>query len=750
MKKLVALVVTLIGLCTPTFAQVYGTYGMVPTVQNGVVTLPIPGAPGLSINVATGTAATALQNLNTDPTAVKLYMGDDSGQTVPLGFDFPYFNRIFTTSIMYSNGIVNFNGNYLPGAGCCSGQDLRYLRDTTYNYSIMPLWTDLIDTTGNTTYYKRTSTSMTYGWYGTKEYGTNNPNTFELRIDSSGGINTTFTGARVTNHPVTSGMTGDLSKGEYFQFFHNPNGGLNITTPTTWTTQGINFDQCASNPLSSTSCPTYQQAYHDQQCSINPLSFADCPGYTIAFHDQQCSINPLYMADCPGYAIAFHDQQCNANQLSYTDCPGYAAAYFSQQCTASALYSPSCPGYQTAYFTQQCSMNPLYNQNCPGYATAYHDRQCSLNPLYMSDCTGYQRAYHDQQCSISALYASDCPGYTAAYQTQQFNRACQANPQSSPRCSGYVTPAAAVVITTNTASTTNASTTSTTDTSTTSSTADTTSTTSAVVTPGVSTNQSTQNTTGTTNTSNQNQTTSGGVVTTQSTTAPAAAGTISAAGTLSNPTAVAVIGDSVVNNVISNNSQTQTAIVATSAVAQSNAPSPVNSPTSATSTTTSSTSSSSSSNSSSSSSSNSNSSPSAGGSATQNTRAALVATLTRPGGASGMNSGSTGSSSGSDSNSSAPTQGQVTAAAGAAMKDADSAGSMEQQAKVQNVVLGAMAYVPGFDVYNVALKDVPFYKPYAIYGNQRTVDNRNVARRLFGATDEVHNKMVQEQFQLGN
>ena len=164
MKKLVALVVTLIGFCTPTFAQVYGTYGMVPTVQNGVVTLPIPGAPNLSINVATGTTATALQNLNTDPTAVKLLMGDDSGQNVPLGFNFPYFNRTFTNSIMYSNGLVNFTGTYLPGAGCCAGQDLRYLRDTTYNYSIMPLWTDLIDTTGNTTYYKRTSNSMTYGW----------------------------------------------------------------------------------------------------------------------------------------------------------------------------------------------------------------------------------------------------------------------------------------------------------------------------------------------------------------------------------------------------------------------------------------------------------------------------------------------------------------------------------------------------------------------------------------------------------
>jgi len=114
-----------------------------------------------------------------------------------------------------------------------------------------------------------------------------------------------------------------------------------------------------------------------------------------------------------------------------------------------------------------------------------------------------------------------------------------------------------------------------------------------------------------------------------------------------------------------------------------------------------------------------------------------------------MSGGSTGSGSGG-SGGSAPSQGQVTAAAGAAMKDSDSAGSMEQQKAVQNVVIGAMAYVPGFDVYNVALRDVPFYKPKSLYPNQRTVDNRNASRSLFGATDVVHEKMVQEQYQLGN
>ena len=96
-----------------------------------------------------------------------------------------------------------------------------------------------------------------------------------------------------------------------------------------------------------------------------------------------------------------------------------------------------------------------------------------------------------------------------------------------------------------------------------------------------------------------------------------------------------------------------------------------------------------------------------------------------------------------------PTKEQAATMANNAMKDSENAGSMEQQKQVQNVVIGAMAFVPGFDAYNVALKDVAFYKPYSIYGNQKTIDNRRASRALFGATDAVHNDMVNSQYQLG-
>jgi hypothetical protein len=192
-------------------------------------------------------------------------------------------------------------------------------------------------------------------------------------------------------------------------------------------------DPCTSNPLSSTSCAGYAQAYQDQQCAANPLYATVCSGYQAAYLTQQCNANPLYNSGCPGYAAALFTQTCTNNPLSDTTCPGYQQAYFNQQCSANALYDNQCPGYQQAYLTQQCNISPLYSNQCTGYAVAYHDQQCSISALYMSDCPGYAVAYKSQQCTANPLYATDCPGYDVAYKNQQ----CTANALYATDCPGY-------------------------------------------------------------------------------------------------------------------------------------------------------------------------------------------------------------------------------------------------------------------------------------------------------------------------
>ena len=365
-----------------------------PRAKAQIVTLPIPGAPGLSVTVGTGVNALPLQDIRTNPNAVNITTSDDWYTQVPLGFTFPMYGQNFTNSWAATNGFVTFRDPQVSGlwGGCCSGVDLRNTTDPRYNYTIYGLHTDLYSWNGQNQYYLREGNSMTYGWYDLSQCcSSQGGNSFEIKINSSGFIDTRIAGAMVQWNAVTSGFAGDLSKGEYYQHYHGQ--GLNIT------------------PGSS---------------AIFSWQALGGTGQGV----DQCTINPLYNSSCPGYA----------------------EAYRTQQCSISALYDPSCPGYQQAYFNQQCSLNSLYNQSCPGYQQAYLAQQCTANPLYSTSCPGYQQAYFNQQCSLSALYSPQCPGYDVAYQAFLFNQACTANPQSSPRCSGYVVPVATTTTTTTTTS----------------------------------------------------------------------------------------------------------------------------------------------------------------------------------------------------------------------------------------------------------------------------------------------------------
>ena len=370
-----------------------------PRAKAQIVTVPIPGTPGLSVTVGTGVNALPLQNIRINPNAVNITTSDDWYTQVPLGFTFPMFGQNFTTSWAATNGFVTFRDPQISGlwGGCCSGVDLRNTTDPRYNYTIYGLHTDLYSWNGQNQYYLREGNSMTYGWYDLSQCcSSQGGNSFEIKINSSGLIDTRIAGAMVSYNAVTSGFAGDLSKGEYYQHYHG---------------QGLNITPGGSAIFS-------WQALGGTGQGID-----------------QCTINPLYNSSCPGYA----------------------EAYKTQQCSISALYDPTCPGYQQAYFDQQCSISSLYNQQCPGYQQAYLTQQCTANPLYSTSCPGYQQAYFNQQCSLSALYSPTCPGYDVAYQAFLRTQACQANPQSSPTCPGYVVPVVSSTTTTTTTTTSSTS-----------------------------------------------------------------------------------------------------------------------------------------------------------------------------------------------------------------------------------------------------------------------------------------------------
>jgi hypothetical protein len=279
-------------------------------------------------------------------------MWDDGYAQVNLPFSFPFYGNTFTTSYMFTNGVVGFLNTNLGGY-CCDGVDLNQQRfggNTAWNFAIYALNTDLYPAQQSRFYTQQTDngTGIRYTWENVVEIGTNRENTFHVEIKDSGYIGLSYDKIDLSpwRNPLV-GTAGNVSQSQYSQVYYGPANQMNLALGTnTYTFAGTEItDVCAANPL-----------YHPQ-----------CPGYATAYHDRQCSINPLYATTCAGYQQAYHTQQCSISALYDAGCPGYQQAYYDQQCSLDALYDAGCPGYQQAYYDQQCSINPLYDSGCANY-----------------------------------------------------------------------------------------------------------------------------------------------------------------------------------------------------------------------------------------------------------------------------------------------------------------------------------------------------------------------------------------------
>ena len=229
-------------------------------------------------------------------------IADDSWARVPLQFPFPLHGRVFTDSYMFSNGVVGFGS--INQGWCCSGFDLANNQGYHLNYSILGLQTDLINYGSGRFQTEGTPQYQRYRWENISEFGVpQNLNTFGIEIRPSGFIGIYHENINISSwRPVTVGITGDTTRGEYTQFYHGT--GFTRNTPVAYITQTTG-DLCLIDPLSSPSCPGYAVAYLSQQCSLNALYDSSCPGYAEAYYNQQCSLNPLYDRRCPGYETAY-------------------------------------------------------------------------------------------------------------------------------------------------------------------------------------------------------------------------------------------------------------------------------------------------------------------------------------------------------------------------------------------------------------------------------------------------------------
>jgi hypothetical protein len=188
-------------------------------------------------------------------------ISDDGYANVPLQFDFSYYGQTFNNSWMFSNGIISFqdpNQSGLNGLNL-SVQPMSSAMGNQFNYSIFPLWTDLINISG-TFRTDGTENYQQYSWIGISPfYDANRLNTFTVEIKPDGSISANYSLIDIDYGQI--GLTGNTSLGE---FDHIASLGR-TTSLTNWeritqgTTPPPSEDPCIADPLSSPSCPGYTQ-----------------------------------------------------------------------------------------------------------------------------------------------------------------------------------------------------------------------------------------------------------------------------------------------------------------------------------------------------------------------------------------------------------------------------------------------------------------------------------------------------------
>lgn len=391
--------------------------------------------------------------------------------------------------------------------------------------------------------------------------------------------------------------------------------------------------------------------------------------------------------------IGYYNYGTVLNQLPNWNIGGSAV----NPCTTDPLASPSCPGYAEAYLTQQCTINALYNPSCPGYAVAYFNQQCSINALYNSECPGYAVAYLNYQCSINPLYSTACEGYEQAYYNQQ----CSINALYDSGCPGYQEAYYNQQCSINALYDNGC--------------------------PGYAaaylSYQCSLNGLYDRTCPNYSEAYAlANVVVTQSK-EPEPVQQVTTVTTTTTASTVAVIADPVINTVVTSTSTTTSPAVAAPVVPLVTAP---------TATTTTS---------------------------TVTTTAAESKTEDKKETKTESKSESKSESSTAENKPSQSTAREqmvakrkeaamqtATRAGAEAAEKLDSATSMAAQVAVQNVVLQAMGYTPGFNAYSYVMPDGNGYKPFTIYKNQKNVDNRQVEGGLLVKSDRLHQQLIELQY----
>ena len=166
--------------------------------------------------------------INIQNSGTALNLGDDSMSGMrDIGFDFTFYDQTFDQVNISMNGFFTFQSNFNVS------RQRNYLSETlpasSFNYSVFPMWTDLINRNGTRNPYIQTfgNTSDTdqyfvIGWYNAKEYSNQLQNTFEaILYEGTNEIQFRYDKIQVRSHNITIGVQGNNEATTYLRYLDN-------------------------------------------------------------------------------------------------------------------------------------------------------------------------------------------------------------------------------------------------------------------------------------------------------------------------------------------------------------------------------------------------------------------------------------------------------------------------------------------------------------------------------------------------
>ena len=300
-------------------------------------------------------------------TSYNLNANDDSWSgKATLGFTFDRWGYNWTQARMSTNGCLNFIGRS-DGKNSNNCSDYTPQALPYRNYTLYPLWTDLIRDNNSKMLFKSFEDYDVFGWYHMREYNRNSDNSFEVILWHNDTYEFRYRELDIQSHDVLIGEQGSSSETKTYLFYNDGQNGYH------------NFDTFLAN-------------YGGPDIEGGGSLYGE--GLDLA---AQCSADPLYSTECSGYEQAAFDQACNNNPLYDSTCSGYAAAYLTQQCSIDALYDETCGGYAVAFFNLECNRDPLYDSQCDGYheELAYRDSLNNMDDMNNDDMYGYNDGFDE-------------------------------------------------------------------------------------------------------------------------------------------------------------------------------------------------------------------------------------------------------------------------------------------------------------------------------------------------------------------